>query len=712
MSTKDPELLAAALECHDRGWAVLPLADKKPLVRWAQYQQGEIPSSNEINQWFIDFNVRQIAVLTGQKLGNIWVADADGPDAVEWLDSHAPRTPVKVRTRKGEHWYFRAPEGLEVRNKVNIVPSLKNTFNCQIDVRGDGGYIVIPPSWHSEGQYEWVLSGADPWFNIPEYKPPLENSDGSSANVYEVNVPREKKALIPEPALEGFRNSTLASYIGTLIFKSDGRFTLAELIAFAKLWNNQNPVPLSDEDLVITVKSIAKTHERNHSQTIYEKDIVVAEFPDPELEQALSEPVTEAPDYITRPGGILEEIIDYITESSVIDFPLFSLGAGLCLIGTLIGQKVKTETGLRTNLYIMALAPSGTGKDSPLKAIPKILMSANCAEAVLGPDQLASAPALWKHLEAHKCQLCLLDEIGDLMGSVNNKFDTAKSGLTQDLKKLFSSTDRGSLKIYVESAKNVHLNWHHLSFYATGTPTAFWSNIKMGDIIDGFISRNLIFCANLLPKEPKNHVNTHVPESLIKSIRALNAIKRPFVGDLETSPNPVTVSKTEEATAYFNKWRKKHINYQTVFMKDSDGIASIYARAPEHASKIALIHAVSLERGVPDAVGLDSVSYACKLIDWTIPKMVENLKEHASYNSQDGLRRRIMGILKKNGHVTARDVYSNIRDCSSLQAKDALYILEQSGELIKVNKRGANGQSTEAWVAADTITRGVKLKDA
>ena len=79
------------------------------------------------------------------------------------------------------------------------------------------------------------------------------------------------------------------------------------------------------------------------------------------------------PAELTNPGGLLQEIIDFTQDSSAASFPLFSCGAAICLLGTLVGQKVMTETGLRTNFYVFALADSGTGKDAPLSSIKKIL---------------------------------------------------------------------------------------------------------------------------------------------------------------------------------------------------------------------------------------------------------------------------------------------------------------------------------------------------
>jgi len=67
------------------------------------------------------------------------------------------RTPLRCRTSKGAHFYFRHP-GTEVRNGRHLL-------GRPIDVRGDGGYVVTPPSIHPETltPYEWLPTNDAPW---------------------------------------------------------------------------------------------------------------------------------------------------------------------------------------------------------------------------------------------------------------------------------------------------------------------------------------------------------------------------------------------------------------------------------------------------------------------------------------------------------------------------------------------------------------------
>ncbi|MGH2688173.1 MAG: bifunctional DNA primase/polymerase, partial [Actinomycetota bacterium] len=78
------------------------------------------------------------------------VVDIDDRDALLRLkaeDRDLPAT-AKTTTGRGLHLYYRAAE--EIRNSVGLFPG--------VDLRGQGGYVVVPPSVHPTGaQYRWEV---------------------------------------------------------------------------------------------------------------------------------------------------------------------------------------------------------------------------------------------------------------------------------------------------------------------------------------------------------------------------------------------------------------------------------------------------------------------------------------------------------------------------------------------------------------------------
>lgn len=141
------------------GWVPIPLGqnDKKPLIEWGPYQQRK-PSISEVKSWWGKWPKANIGIVTG-KISGIVVFDVDGPEAIEFLKAQGgfPRTPAS-KTGKGFHLVFRYPD-FDVGNLANK--------KLVLDVRGEGGYIVAPPSIHPTGkQYHWI-NGHSPFDLVP-----------------------------------------------------------------------------------------------------------------------------------------------------------------------------------------------------------------------------------------------------------------------------------------------------------------------------------------------------------------------------------------------------------------------------------------------------------------------------------------------------------------------------------------------------------------
>lgn len=159
----------AALDYLERGWSVIPAVEKakRPAVPWKRYQ-SKCASERTVRAWFRrspDFNV---SIVTGALSGLI-VLDVDprhgGAESLKKLESaHGalPKTMESISGGGGRHLYFRHP-GEQIPNRTNIEPG--------IDLRGDGGCIVAPPSVHPSGKrYRWK-KGRGPGKRVPAMLP-------------------------------------------------------------------------------------------------------------------------------------------------------------------------------------------------------------------------------------------------------------------------------------------------------------------------------------------------------------------------------------------------------------------------------------------------------------------------------------------------------------------------------------------------------------
>lgn len=155
-------MLPQAADYLRRGLCVIPIIPrgKRPSVAWEIYQK-RLSTETELASWFGNGTSANVGIVTGHVSGVI-VLDVDGPEGAESLRGREmPPTPT-TKTARGEHRYFRWP-GFPVKNAVRLAPGL--------DIRGDGGFVVCPPSIHESGAvYQWTIGLEDvPFADVPAW---------------------------------------------------------------------------------------------------------------------------------------------------------------------------------------------------------------------------------------------------------------------------------------------------------------------------------------------------------------------------------------------------------------------------------------------------------------------------------------------------------------------------------------------------------------
>jgi len=144
----DPDaLLVAALQYAAHGWPIFPCRPrgKEPLT--AHGFHDATTDLDQIAAWWAETPDANIGLATGAVSG-VDVIDLDAPDALPSELVHlVGRTPT-VRTARGQHLFCAHRDG--VRCRTAVWP--------HVDVRGDGGYVILPPSTHPSGAgYEHTI---------------------------------------------------------------------------------------------------------------------------------------------------------------------------------------------------------------------------------------------------------------------------------------------------------------------------------------------------------------------------------------------------------------------------------------------------------------------------------------------------------------------------------------------------------------------------
>jgi putative DNA primase/helicase len=251
-------LVNFALQYERLGWFVLPIRaiEKQPIVKWA-HRKNQRPTPMEIKDWFGRFKDARIGIATGAPSG-VDVVDLDGPQAKERFEAlyGIPETIKQStgRTEGGVHLFFK-------HNGNGLRCHAGKKENKGIDLRTDGGIVVLAPSPYGSGKhYRWInINPAEDGLNDLLEMPPdvikhFKNEDGGNP---------ERKPITLKPVENGARNDTLTRIVGKWISQGVNRETV--LLA-ANGWNSNLDEPLSNKEVMTTVESVFRTHERNHPE--------------------------------------------------------------------------------------------------------------------------------------------------------------------------------------------------------------------------------------------------------------------------------------------------------------------------------------------------------------------------------------------------------------------------------------------------------------
>ena len=258
-----PSMYHAAVEYIKRGLAVFPLVErgKRPITQ--NGCKDATTDAAQVKAWWQQWPNANIGIATGKASSGITVIDLDidedkGIDGYHTLDDwqrengRFPDTWMSITGRGGYHLYYK--DTVERRNRAGIIDG--------VDVRGDGGYVVAPPSIHSNGnRYEWEYSPE-------EYK--LACADDTVKFFLETGTDKFKTSFsMPDKVNAGERNQMLFRFACMMQAKGAADSTI---YAAARAENETkcNP-PIEDKEIQIIVNGVISRYEKGKSIHFNEK---------------------------------------------------------------------------------------------------------------------------------------------------------------------------------------------------------------------------------------------------------------------------------------------------------------------------------------------------------------------------------------------------------------------------------------------------------
>jgi hypothetical protein len=217
---------------------------------------------SKILKWWNKNPDANIAIRTGIDSG-LAVLDIDtksnGFESLETLENTFDKLPeslTAVTGSKGNHILFAHP-GTLIKTRSNIVEG--------IDFRGDGGYIIAPPSLHASGNKYYWLNLETKLLDMPEWLIELVNDKGKAPAL---------QTIIPK----GNRNSALMSIAGKMRSEGASQKALQTFLLEENQLKCEPPLPHGE---VMGIIERVSSYQQGEKKFIYtwKKHFVESDLP-------------------------------------------------------------------------------------------------------------------------------------------------------------------------------------------------------------------------------------------------------------------------------------------------------------------------------------------------------------------------------------------------------------------------------------------------
>ncbi|MBZ9659800.1 bifunctional DNA primase/polymerase [Mesorhizobium sp. ESP-6-4] len=718
-----------------------------------------IPTGEQLGAWVLDVDVHK------DDDGNV----INGYETLAALEQKHGPLPVTATARTaggGEHRYFKYAAGVRNRGKLG----------AGLDVRGSGGYVIAPGSKTGDGkEYVWLDHDGDglpPLAEAPDWilslvLPPVQTHAASAyeyaAGDNDVYVERAVEAELNElaTALQGSRGEQVnksAFNLGTLV----GAGALSRHEAEAGLFDAAyaNGVVAKDGEKEIRAKirrgldagikkpraiperqyaddgtkpmpvdGIIKSGMAKHAQPEQQVDIVAPAANDNEAVSEnpvqISDIDDDPPEYkleavanledLTNPGGLVEELIDWIVSSAEYPSRTLAMAAVLPMVASLCGSRFSTGSrDTRPNIYTVALAESGFGKEHARSQIKRILMSDHGVFSdYSGPARIMSASALREVLEKNSSVNCQIDEFGGFVREITDrKAGSHQRAISTDMRDYYSASSTFFEGAAYRGTPPKRIYNPCLCIHGTSTPEQFWTALSSASAEDGLLPRLILFHVKGDKPQAVKPVRDvrDVPYILMERMARVAGIdvakKRGNVGATGikvkadwTENKPHIVPWTPDAESVFRAVK------ETIDAKEGRVAVEgrpFMRRIVENAIKLALIVAVGKDPENPRITEYD-FEWAASLA-WTCAAgMLAEVGERLADNQREANFKKIASLIRQSGKkgITEGRLFDRCKAIDGWQRKEILDDLTKGGKVEYAANENKSGRPTRrlVWVA-------------
>lgn len=292
--------------------------------------------------------------------------------------------------------------------------------------------------------------------------------------------------------------------------------------------------------------------------------------------------------------GFVGEVASWITENAPKPQPALSVGSVLALMGAIKGHRFRSTSDIRTNIYALGIADTGTGKEFPLFCLDKLLKESGHGDIKI--DEPASGQAFPGMIqESGGRGLLIWDEIGDTLSAcLGQKANGFERKIVTELLKLYGASSReysGSVRADRKLNPTVKIDSPCLSLWGTSGPEAFYKSITGSSVSDGFLPRFLIFTIkDPFVRRRDDIIVDDIPEEfkteLLRYLKMPTNVKSK--GEFDFSIKPAIMDFERGGKEKARQMEDVIEDYRRIEMERGSGLGSFWSRSYVHVIKVAM----------------------------------------------------------------------------------------------------------------------------
>lgn len=685
-----------ALRYASLGWQVIPVEGKKPIG--SEWQKRATSDPAAVARMFAQApNADGIGVQLGER-SNLIDFDCDSQEAEDTFFRLFAGTsilkPVSFKSKRGRHFLFRWTHKLPQGAIKIVVDGLEIRLG-----NGDKGcQSVFPPS------------GDRYWINDPDdgilHDIPDSVIDKINARYTELSKPKEFKPRDPftpvsydtqdrlnvpkwlsKHGITVFGESSTASIhkwfimcprmdahttgnsladccitqdaggkLGGCCFHSscgmDSWQTLRDTIGSLTYDDFHEPLPeVPPFDPIAPEDEPATTEAEKPIETQSASVVSIAPKKSERLDPTLPDQPDAMGDVFYRIPGLIGTMIQYHRDYAPRPRPELSLVASICLVGSITGRKIMTKSGMRTNIYGLGLAPSGSGKEKPRNNNVMALTEAGLSQ-YLGSESPASDSALISEIADQPSLLLQIDEIHRYFATLRT--DGNSSAHLKNIQKVILELTGAvenpawSPKSWADRTKRKVISHPHLCLYGTSTADGFWGSVASSDAVDGFLARMMIVEASNQYPRLRDIEAPSIPQDVIDILKDWHNF-HPGTGDFnENMPEAIKIGFEDAA---LDRIKSHSDGVEDRLNDDPEDRRAIWSRSSALAKRLSLIFAAS--RGPHGLfVTQADAEQAVRMANWCTRLLIRRVFTHVSANEYDRTKKKFLDIIRTAGQIT------------------------------------------------------------